>query len=95
MVNARVESSKNILKTATESYNKQLEFSIENNKKAMEEMNDQFNAMVKQSQKFWSDLMSSSQATSITLEKAVKDTISPEIKKRTAVPANELSDHKV
>jgi hypothetical protein len=95
MVNARIESSKNILKTATDAYNKQLEFSTENNKKAMEEMNDQFNVMVKHNQKFWSDIMSSSQAPINNAEKIVKDTISPEIKKRTAVPATELSDHKV
>ena len=93
-INARIEASKNILKTATDAYNKQLDFSLENNKKAMEEMNNQFNVMVKQNQKFWSDLMTSAQAPINSIEKAVKDSISPEIKKRTSVPATELSDHK-
>lgn len=94
-INTRIEASKNILKTITDAYNKQLDFSLENNKKAIEEINNQFNIIVKQNQKFWFDLMASAQAPINNAEKAVKDSISPEIKKRTSVPANELSDHKV
>ena len=95
MVNDRIEASKNILKTATDAYNKQLDFSIENNKKAIEEMRNQFNVMIRQNQKFRSDIMSSSQAPIKNAEKTFKDSISPEIKKRSSVTANELSDHKL
>jgi hypothetical protein len=94
-VSSRMESSKNILQTATEAYNKQLDFSNNNNKKAMEDMTSQFNAMVKQSQTFWLDLMASLQTKINTDEKTVKDSISPEIKKRASSLANELTDHKI
>ena len=93
-INTRIEASKNILKTASDAYNKQANFSIENNKNTMEEMNNQFDVMVKQNQKFWSDLMTSTQAPINKAEETIKDSISPEIKKRTAVPATELSNHK-
>ena len=93
-INTRIEASKNILKTASDAYNKQANFSIENNKNTMEEMNNQFDVMVKQNQKFWSDLMTSTQTPINKAEETVKDSISPEIKKRTAVPATELSNHK-
>jgi hypothetical protein len=94
-VNTRMESSKNILKTATDAYNKQLDFSMENNKKALEEMTNQFNAMVKQSQAFWSDLMVSTQTPTNTPDKTTKDATSPDTKKRTSAVVNELSDHKI
>lgn len=93
-VNTRMEASKNILKSAAEAYNKQLDFSIENNKKAMDEITNQFNSMLTQNQKFWSDLLASMHGSTKNEEKIAKDTITPEIKKRTSVPANELSDHK-
>jgi hypothetical protein len=93
--NTRIDTSKNILKTATEAYNKQLDFSIEANRKAVEEMNNQFNEMVKQNQTFWSDLIVSNQTPINTGEEIVKDSITPDIKKRTGVPASELLDHKV
>ena len=94
-INTRTEASKNLFKTAIDAYNKQVDFFIENNKKAMEEMSNQFNVMLKQNQKFWSDLMTSTQAPINSAEKVVKDSIIPEIKKRTPVPATELLDHKI
>jgi hypothetical protein len=93
-LNTRIEVSKSILKTATEAYNKQLDLSMENNKNVLEEINGQVNVMVNQSQKFWSDLTTSIQVPITKEEKIAKDSISPEIKKRTSIPANELSDHK-
>jgi hypothetical protein len=93
-VNARIESFKNILNATTEAYTKQLDFSMENNKKAMEEMNIQLNAMVNQNQKFWSEITGPQQTPEKNEEKIVKDSISPEIKKRTSIPVNEFSDHK-
>ena len=95
VINTRIEAYKNILKTTTDASNKQVSFYIENNKNIMEEMNNQFDIIVKQNQKFWSDLMPSVKAPLNDIEKIVKDSISPEIKKRTSVFATELSDHKV
>lgn len=94
IVTARIEALKNIFKTSTEAYNKQLDFSMENNKKTMEEMNNQLNAIVNQNQKFWSEVLSSQKSPAKNEEKIVKDLISPEIKKRNSVPVNEFSDHK-
>lgn len=82
-INTQIEASKTILKNTTEAYTKRLDFSLENNKKAIEEMNNQFNTIVKQNQKLWSDLISSTEAPTKNEEKIVKDSISPEIKKRT------------
>ena len=94
-MNAGIESYRGVLKTVTESFNKQLDVSIEANKKVTEEMNHQLQIMVKQNQQFWFDVTIASQTKANSVQKNVKDSITPEIKKRTAIPTNELSDHKV
>src|ERR1700758_5560392 len=60
-IETRLEASKEIFNTISESLKKQLECSIENNKKAGEEISNQLNLVMKQNQKFWSDLLNNRQ----------------------------------
>jgi hypothetical protein len=91
----RIESYMSFLKTANEAFGKQLEYSVDSNKKAMEDMNTQFQLMVEQNQNLWADLLAASRPAKDNTGKPGKDSISPELKKRTSVPASELSNHKV
>jgi hypothetical protein len=94
-VTTLLETAKAILKTAIEAYSKQLDFSMETTKKAVEEMTIQFNAMLKQNQNIWADVIASAQTTLNNEEKNLKDSISPEIKKRAGSLVTELSNHKI
>jgi hypothetical protein len=94
-VTTLLETAKTIFKTTTEAYNKQLDITIETTKKAVEEMTIQFNEMVQQNQNGLADLIVPVQAPLNTEHEILKDSISPEIKKRAGLLVTELSNHKV
>jgi hypothetical protein len=53
----QIEASKKILDTTSNAFKKQLESSIEINIKATEEISNQYNLVLKQNQKLWSDIL--------------------------------------
>jgi len=84
-----------IFSTLSEACGKKMNFSMEINKKEMEDVNNQLNLMLKQNQKIWSDMFAIYSGSSNTEEKKTKDPIVNEIKKRPNVPVYEFKDHKV
>lgn len=94
MITSQTETTKNSLKIAAEAYNNLINLSIENNKKILEEMNNQISALVEQNQLFWSGLTESAQVLPTNTEKTVKESVNPEIKKRSSIATTGLSDHK-
>jgi hypothetical protein len=50
-----------LLNSISEGYIKELDSSMGNSKKIMDEINEQFNSVVKQNQKFWSEALKPNQ----------------------------------
>lgn len=75
LIENRLEAIKNMRHSVIESYNKQLDNANENNKKMIQETTDQFNLLMKQNQKLWSDIFSMNQTPAKAEEKIVKDPI--------------------
>ncbi len=92
-IEARLAASKEILTSISEAFNKQLESSIDTNKKTVEEINNQFNLVMKQNQKLWADLFKIFQTPITNQDKKSKDPILFENKKKTNVPMSEIKDH--
>lgn len=84
-VEKRLDATKNIFNRLSEAYNKEFEFATENNKKILEEINEQFNTVIKQNQKFWSDAFKQIQPSFDGEEKKQKENTSGENKKKTAL----------
>ena len=95
LLHLRMEASKNILKTATDAFNKQFDTSLEINKKAIEEMNQQLQLIISQTQIFWFEAFSSVQSEITNLEKPIQNTMVTTTKKGSVAPTGELSNHKV
>ena len=93
-VDSRLEASKNMLKSATEAYNKQFDSVIESNKKMIEEINTQFSSVVKQTQKFWADILQVEKAPFTQEDPKVKEPAMNEFKKKANNPVTEFMDHK-
>ena len=53
----RLETAKNIFNTLQKAYNSKVDFSMETNKKAMEEISNQFYLLIKQNQQSWTDML--------------------------------------
>jgi len=92
-INSRLETSKEILNSVTETFNKQSESAIEMNIKTINEISDQLSKAMKQSQKLWSDMLKMSQG-SLNVEEKTTESVSNENKKRSNVPVSEFMDHK-
>ncbi len=82
IIENRLEATKNIRHSVMELYNKQLDSANENAKKMVQETTEQFNVLMKQNQKLWTDMFAMFQAPKKTEEKIVKDSIITEAKKR-------------
>ncbi len=67
----RLESSKKIFNSYVESFDNGLDFSVKNNKKILEEITEQFNLLNNQSQKFWADILKTTEIK--TEEEKIKD----------------------
>ena len=59
-------TTSNIITSMIEAYNKQMNFSVESNKKLMEEINSQLNLVTKQNEKFWADILKTIEASEET-----------------------------
>jgi maltose-binding protein MalE len=92
-ISARMDASKEILHSITESFNKKIGSSVEINKNTTDEISDQFNKVMKLNQKLWSDMLGLWQAP-LNVEEKTKEPVSNENKKRSNVPVNEFMDHK-
>lgn len=92
-INSRLETSKEILNSVTETFNKQSESAIEMNIKTINEISDQLSKAMKQNQKLWSDMLKMSQG-SLNVEEKTTESVSNENKKRSNVPVSEFMDHK-
>jgi len=84
-VENRLEVFKKILTAMSETYNKQLDFSIGNTKKMMEEINNQFNTIINQNQKLQEDVLATYQVPFDEEEKKIKESNLNESKKRSNV----------
>jgi len=92
-INSRLETSKEILNSVTETYNKQSESAIEMNIKTINEISDQLSKAMKQNQSLWSDVLKMSHG-SLNVEEKTTESVSNENKKRSSVPVSEFMDHK-
>ena len=70
----------------TDSYNKQLHFTLDMEKNMFEELNNQFNSVMKQNQKLFSDMLQNYQSSFDTEDKKNRETENSENKKRTNIP---------
>ena len=91
IIENRLEAIKNMHHSIIESYNKQLDSVNKNNKKMMQETTDQFNLLMTQNQKIWTDVFSMNQTPLKVEDKIVKDPnlkdpILSEVKKPSAFP---------
>ena len=93
-IETRLEASKEIFNTISEAFKKQLESSLETNKKVTEEMSNQFNLVMKQNQKFWTDLLNAQHTLVNNEEKKIKDPIMNDGKKLSNVLSADFKDHK-
>jgi hypothetical protein len=82
----RIESSRKILSSITDSYSKQLHFTLDMEKNMFEELNNQFNSVMRQNQKMLSDFLNTYQNAFNGEEIKSKEAEIPENKKRTSVP---------
>ncbi|HXD92796.1 MAG TPA: hypothetical protein VNX01_06245, partial [Bacteroidia bacterium] len=71
-----------------EACNTKVNSSIEANKKAMEEIGNQFNLVIKQNQKFWADMLEMYQAPLRGENKNSKEPTLNETKKHATAPIN-------
>ena len=85
-IDRRIESSRKILSSMTDSYNKQLHFTLDMEKNMFEELNNQFNSVMKQNQKLFSDMLQNYQSSFDTEDKKNRETENSENKKRTNIP---------
>lgn len=92
-INSQLEASNEILNSITEIHNKQSEAALEINKKTINELSEQFNKVMKQNQKLWSDMLNMSRG-SLNFEEEITESVSNENKKRSNVPVSEFMDHK-
>lgn len=94
-IDLRLEAYKNIFKSTIEAYNKHLDSSIETNKKMMEDINAQFNSVVKSSQKFWADILNTNNTNKAysTEEDFRKEPSQGELRRKSNVPAS-MPEHK-
>ncbi len=69
LLEVRLKDSKEMLNTVAETFNKQLESSVETNKKTMEEISNQFSLAMKQNQKLLTDMLNTQQILPVTNEK--------------------------
>jgi len=84
-IDIRLAAAQNIIQTASEAYKKQMEFTMETNKRALEEMSTQFNLIFQQNQKFWSELMVSHQNPLQMVERKGNEPVLEENKKQPSV----------
>jgi methyl-accepting chemotaxis protein len=80
LVEERTEASKVYINTLADTINKQMESTLSTNKKMQEEINKQFEDILKHSQQFWTDVLKMNQ-TLPPLDKFSKDGAMTEIKK--------------
>lgn len=73
VVEKEMETSKKMMGSLVEAYHKQMEFTMENNKKLQEEMNTQFNQLVKLTQQFWAGAVNNAEQLPHLIEKFSKD----------------------
>lgn len=92
-INSRLETSKEILNSVTETFNKQSESAIEMNIKTINEISDQLSKAMKQNQSLWSDVLKMPQG-SLNVEEKTTESVSNENKKRSNVPVSEFMDQK-
>lgn len=59
----QLQASKAIFESVSNAYGKQLNYAADTNKKMMEELNEQYNSMLKQNQKIWKDAFKNEQET--------------------------------
>jgi predicted RNA-binding protein with RPS1 domain len=82
--------SKKIVVSLSEMSNKQLDLSIDYNKKVMDEINTQLNALLKQNQKMWTDFNNIQEEQQSNVEdKKTKESAKSETKKKWDVPVVE------
>jgi hypothetical protein len=82
----RVESSRKILTTISEVYNKQFNFALDSEKSLFEEMHNQLNMLMKQNQKWWKDALEKAETASEAEDKKSKEPYAYENKKRATIP---------
>ena len=82
----RVESSRKILTTISEVYNKQFNFALDSEKSLFEEMHNQLNMLMKQNQKWWKDAIEKPETTFAADDKKNKEPFAYENKKRAIIP---------
>lgn len=85
----QLEISKKMIISLSEMSNKQLDLSIDYNKKVMDEINTQLNALVKQNQKMWTEVYNMQEQQSNVEEKKTKESAKSETKKKWDVPVVE------
>jgi hypothetical protein len=91
----RLESFKKIFNSLSEACSKKMDFSIETNKKLMEEISTHFSSVIKQNQKFWADALGTFQTPINKEEKKIEESNLIENKKRAGVPVNVSLNHKI
>ncbi len=87
IVEKEMETSKKMMRSLVEAYHKQMEFTIENNKKLHEEMNAQFNQLLKLTQNFWAGAVNNAEQLPHVIENFSKDGAAGD-KKQTRANAN-------
>ena len=87
-IEKQMEVYKKIINTISEANNRELSLSLENNKKIIEEINEQFGAIIKQNQKFWSEALKYTPVNQEYEDKKNKETNQSSSKKQTNVLVN-------
>jgi hypothetical protein len=86
IIETQLEASKKIASSLSETYNKQMDFSIEVNKKLMEEINNQLISLAKQNQKMMTEFLKTQQTSTSGEEKKEKESNPSENKKKWEAP---------
>jgi hypothetical protein len=95
LVNIRIEYLQHLYKTLMDANYKMIDFSVEMNKRLIEDLNNQFTMITKLNQKFWSDLIIFYGFPIDKVTKAVKDNVGFDINNKPANSPPEIPDHKV
>lgn len=80
-ITSQLEASKKITNSIQEAFNKQLEVAAESDKKLLDEINGQFNTLMKQNQEFWTAVLNANKAA-LEKEKAYKEDGGSAVKKQ-------------
>ncbi|MBA2610552.1 MAG: hypothetical protein H0U95_01180 [Bacteroidetes bacterium] len=94
VIDSRIETSKNVFKSATDAYHKHLESVMETNKKMMDDMYSHINTTVKQTQKFWSKILKPNATPLKEEDLYIKEPNLNNIKNPKSNLVNEFMDHK-